>query len=154
MFVLGFFLSSGQDGGIGRNPLLPHTTKRRITTNLKSINNQKCQKIKLHRTPITKELKKWSTRATRTVRQAYGENWRQGSGPHGQGGLNRKLRLRADCGLRLGLPQWEKLPVSHEGSLESGARAKQASCIIPFLAPPPQTVPQCSKEGCLSWVNT
>ena len=50
--------SSGQDGGIGRNPLLPHTTKRRITTNLKSINNQKCQKVKLHGTLTTKELKK------------------------------------------------------------------------------------------------
>ena len=50
--------SSGQDRGIGRNLSLPPTTKRRITTNLKSINNQKCQKIKLHRTPTTKELKK------------------------------------------------------------------------------------------------
>ena len=28
---------SGQDGGIGRNPLLPRTAKRRITTSLKSI---------------------------------------------------------------------------------------------------------------------
>ena len=36
--------------------MLPHTTKRKIT-NLKSI-NQKCQKIKLHGTPTTKELKK------------------------------------------------------------------------------------------------
>ena len=43
-------LSSGQDGAVGRNTLLPLTTKRRITTNLKTINNQKCQKIKLHRT--------------------------------------------------------------------------------------------------------
>ena len=42
--------NSGQDGGVGRNPLLPRTTKRRRTTNLKSINNQKCQKIKLHGT--------------------------------------------------------------------------------------------------------
>ena len=32
-------LSSGQDGGVGRNPSLTHTTKRRRTTNLKSINN-------------------------------------------------------------------------------------------------------------------
>ena len=32
--------------------------KRRTTTNLKSVNNQKCQKIKLHGTPTTKELKK------------------------------------------------------------------------------------------------
>ena len=49
--------SSGQDGGIGRNPSLPRTTKKRITTNLKSINNQKCQKIKLHGNLATKELK-------------------------------------------------------------------------------------------------
>ena len=39
-------LGSGQDGGIGRNALLPCTTERRITTNLKTNNNQKCQKIK------------------------------------------------------------------------------------------------------------
>ena len=39
-----------------------------ITTNLKSINNQKCQKIKLHGTLTTKELKKKSTRTTRLVR--------------------------------------------------------------------------------------
>ena len=60
--------SSSQDGGIGRNPLHPHTTKRRITTNVKSINNQKCQKIKLHGTLTTTELKKQSTRTTRLVR--------------------------------------------------------------------------------------
>ena len=52
------FPSSGQDAGIGRNTLLPRTSKRRITTNLKTINNQKSQKIKLHGTPTTKELKK------------------------------------------------------------------------------------------------
>ena len=69
--------SSAQEEGIGRNPSLPRTTIRRITTNLKSINNQKCQKIKLHGTPTTKELKKKSTRTTRLVRQqtmqAYSE---------------------------------------------------------------------------------
>ena len=42
---------SGQDGGMGTNPSLPLATKKRITTNLKSMNNQKCQKIKLHGTP-------------------------------------------------------------------------------------------------------
>ena len=62
-------LRSSQDGGVGRNPLFPHTTKRRITTNLKLINNQKCQKIKLHRTRTTKKLKKKSTRTTRPVHQ-------------------------------------------------------------------------------------
>ena len=61
------FRSSRQDGGVGRNPSLPHTTKGRITTNLKSINNQKCQKIKLHGTPTAKKLKKKSTRTTRPV---------------------------------------------------------------------------------------
>ena len=50
-------MSSGQDGGVGRDPSLPHTTKRRITTNLKSKNNQKHQEIKLHGTPTRKELK-------------------------------------------------------------------------------------------------
>ena len=60
--------SSGQDGGTGRNPSLPCTTKRRITTNLKSINNQKCQKMKLHGTLTTKKLKKKSTRTTRLVK--------------------------------------------------------------------------------------
>ena len=60
---------AGQDGIVGRNPSLPQTTKRRITTNLKSINNQKQQKVKLHGTPTTKELKKKSTRTTRLVRR-------------------------------------------------------------------------------------
>ena len=45
--------------------MLPCTTKRRITTNLKSINNQK---IKLHGIPTTMELKKQSNRTTRLVR--------------------------------------------------------------------------------------
>ena len=52
--------SSGQDRGIGRNPSLPHATERRIPTNLKTINNKKCQKIKLHGTLTTKELKNHS----------------------------------------------------------------------------------------------
>ena len=38
------------------------------------------------------------------------------------------------------------------GSLvESEARAEQASSIVSSLAPPPQAVPQGSKEGCLPW---
>ena len=84
--------SSGQDGGVGRNPLLACTNKRKITTNLKSINNQKHQKVKLHGTPTTKELKKKSTRPIRPVRwqtkragPAGSEKPRQGSGPGGQG---------------------------------------------------------------------
>ena len=34
------------------------------------------------------------------------------------------------------------------------ARDEQASCTVPSLAPPPQAVPQHSKEVCLAWVNT
>ena len=49
---------SGKDGGIGRYALLPRTTKRRITTNLKTKINQNCQKIKLYGSLTTKELKK------------------------------------------------------------------------------------------------
>ena len=155
--------SSGQDGGTGRNPSLPHTTKRRITTNLKSINNQKCQKIKLHGTPTTKELKKQSTRPTRPVRTL-------GEAADYEGGASwEKLREVVDhrgragwtgnwdselSGLQWGLSQWEKLPVSHESWLESTDRADKASCIVPSLAPPPQAVPKRSKEGCPALVNT
>ena len=46
-----------QDGGIGRYTLPPQTTKRR-TTNLKTKNNQTCQKIELYGSLTTKELKK------------------------------------------------------------------------------------------------
>ena len=55
-------MSSGQDGGMGRDASFPRTIKRRITTNLKTINKQNCQNIKLHGTLITKELKKHSSR--------------------------------------------------------------------------------------------
>ena len=54
--------TSDQDGGRGRHTLPPHTTIRRITTNVKTKNNQNCQKIKLYRRPIIKELKKHSPR--------------------------------------------------------------------------------------------
>ena len=54
--------TSGQDGSVGRYTLPPHTTKRRIITNLKTKNNQNCQKIKLYGSPKTKELKKHSFR--------------------------------------------------------------------------------------------
>ena len=50
--------TTGQDGGTGRYTLPPHITKRRTTTNLKTKNNQNCQKIKPYESPTTKELKK------------------------------------------------------------------------------------------------
>ena len=114
--------SSGQDGGVGRDPSLPCTTKRRITTNLKSINNQNCQKIKLHGTPTNKELKKKSTRTTRPVRTC--SEWEQGW-------LKAKLGLRADCGLPW-LPGWEKLPVSHESLLKSALETSRWAALFPL----------------------
>ena len=51
------FWTSGQDGLIGRYTLPPHITKR-TTINLKTKNNQNCQKIELYGRPTTKELKK------------------------------------------------------------------------------------------------
>ena len=50
--------TSSQDGDIGRYILPPCTTKRRTTTNLKTKNNQNCQKIELYGSLTTKKLKK------------------------------------------------------------------------------------------------
>ena len=50
--------NSGQDGAVGRYTLPPRTTKRRTTTNLKTKNNQNCQKIELYVCPTTNKLKK------------------------------------------------------------------------------------------------
>ena len=52
------YRTSHQDGGVDRYTLLPPTTKRRMTTNLKTKNNQTCQKIKQYGSLKTKELKK------------------------------------------------------------------------------------------------
>ena len=52
------YCTSGQDGGVGRYAWFPHTTKRRTTTDLKTKNNQNCQKIELYRSSTTMELKK------------------------------------------------------------------------------------------------
>ena len=51
-----FLRTSSQDRGTGRYTLPPCTTKKR-TTNLKTKNNQNCQKIKLYGSLTTKELK-------------------------------------------------------------------------------------------------
>ena len=77
------FWVSSQDGGIGRYTLLPRTTKRRITNNLKTKNNQNCQKMELYRNLTTKELKK--KHSSRQVRGAEmgnqgGEDPWQGTG--------------------------------------------------------------------------
>ena len=66
--------------------MLPHTTKRRLTTNLKTINNQKCQNSNLHGTLTTKELKKHSSRLK--------EGWRQGVGQPGRWAARQAERTR------------------------------------------------------------
>ena len=63
----------GQDGSIGRYTLPPHTTKRRPTTNLKTKNNQNCQKIKLYESLTTKELRK--KHSSRLVGGTEVDNW-------------------------------------------------------------------------------
>ena len=76
--------NSGQDGGIGRNTSLPPMTKRRIITNLKTINNQNCQDSKLHGTPTTKKLKEHSCRlvgGAEMVSLVGGEDPQQGGRP-------------------------------------------------------------------------
>ena len=68
--------------------MLPRTTKGRVTTNLKSINNQKCQKIKLHGTLTTMELKKQSNRTTRLVRLQRKRNCGEQQTVRGWAGCN------------------------------------------------------------------
>ncbi|KAF6095015.1 hypothetical protein HJG60_012031 [Phyllostomus discolor] len=110
--------SSGQDGGTPRNALLPCTTKRRITTNLKTINKQKDQTIKLHGTPTTKELKKQSPRPVggAKVGSQVGRTHSKMVDCESKAGLAEwgSQRLKASCKVLQGLPQQRKLPVSHE----------------------------------------
>ena len=78
---LQLLMSSIQTGGIHKYSSLPHTTKRSLTTNLKTKYNQNCQKIKLHGSPTTKELnKKHSSRLVRwaEIGSQGGENVQQG----------------------------------------------------------------------------
>ena len=51
-------MTPSQDGGEVRHTVPPHTTKRRTTTDLKTKNNQNCQKVELYGSLTTKELKK------------------------------------------------------------------------------------------------
>ena len=67
-----------QDRSIGRYTLPPRTTKRRKTTNLKTKNNQNCQKVELYGSLTTKELKKKTSIQT---------GKRGGDGQPGQRGL-------------------------------------------------------------------
>ena len=137
-------------------------TKRRITSNLKTINNQSCQNINLHGTPTNKDLEKDASRLVGRVEMGR-QDAKQAEGTRGkvedhtgEEGLahwetkdSKPLPVNT-----VGLRRWEKLPVSQESSLESRATAKQTIGIVPSLNPPPQTVPQGSKKGCPTLLNT
>ena len=80
--------SSSQEGGISRNVSLPRTTKKSITTNLKTMNNQNCPKMKLHGSLTTKELKEHSSRLVggeELGSQDRQDKW-QGGEPVGEAG--------------------------------------------------------------------
>ena len=68
--------------------MISHTAKKRITTNLKTKDNQNCEKIKPHASPTRKDLKKHSSNL---VEEGETGSWGRevawhGSGLHGQGG--------------------------------------------------------------------
>ena len=131
--------TSSQHGGIGRYSLLPCTTQRRLTTSLKTKNNQNCQKIELCGSPTTKVLNtKYSSRlvggaetdswGTEDVQQDGG--WQSGQS-HIRLWINQEEQLGSEtdhatqgssagqikpqtsgCKNLWGLQQQEKLPVS------------------------------------------
>ena len=71
----------------------PHTTKRRTTTNLKTKNNQNCQKIKVYGSLTTKEIKKkHSSRPVEGVETSWAERTR------GKARAGRDSEV-ADCGM-------------------------------------------------------
>ena len=138
------------------------------TNNQSKTNKQpKPQKIKLHETPTTKELKKKSTRTTRQVREwtigADSEKPWQHSRPWGWGWLPSWVGCVGGADLRGKLSWlWAMAGVAAVGDtpsltwefLEKCARDEQVSCTVPSLAPPPQAELQHSKESCPAWVHT
>ena len=92
---------SSQGGGVGRYTLPPCTTKRSTTTNLKTKNNQNCQKI-LYGSLTTKELKK--KHSSRPVGGAEmgswgGEDSYQGRGwQSGQSHIHVQINLEEELG--------------------------------------------------------
>ena len=56
-YVKDIFQTSGQNGGVGRHTSPPHTTTKRITTNVQTENTQDYQKTELYGSPINKDLK-------------------------------------------------------------------------------------------------
>ena len=79
-----------------------HTTKRRTTTNLKTKNNQNCQKIKVYGSLTTKEIKKkHSSRPVRGVGMGSrsGKNsWKAAGGGPGKAVAGRAGGPIFECG--------------------------------------------------------
>ena len=131
--------NSGQDGAVGRYTLPPRTTKRRTTTNLKTKNNQNCQKIELYVCPTTNKLKK--KHSSRLVGRAEtgswdGEDLEQGSGgqPHICVQISQKEQLRNETyrstqGSSTGKESLKPLAVKSSGGCGNG-RNSQAHRIV------------------------
>ena len=133
-------------GDICRNASPPPTTKRRITTNLKTINNQNCQKFKLHGSPTTKELKKHSSRPVGVPEMgSWAERTRcKVAGHAGQVGLadqetkDSKVLAVKSCGGCKG----RRNSQSHRRiAWKVGLERNQQATLFP-LTPPPQAVHQ------------
>ena len=133
--------TSGQDGGVSRHTVPPHTTKRRTTTKLKTKNNQNCQKIQLYGSWITKEVKK--KHSSRPLGGAEMDSWAESTlskeavgGPGGPtfpqinweeqlGSKNRPCNPGFQC--REIQPQslWLKTPVGVEAALGESQRHRR-----------------------------
>ena len=81
--------SSGQDGGVGRNPSLPRTTKRGRTTNLKS-KQPEAPENQTAWNSDNQGIEETVNHTNQTGRGVDRENLRQGGGPRGQCWLNGK----------------------------------------------------------------
>ena len=154
--------SSSQDGGVGRNPSLPCTNKRRIITNLKSINKQKSQKIKLQGTLTTKKSKKKINQNNQSSKAADHTVWLRKTGVTRQTlGVGLAAELSGMCGRDWlkGTQRWlwamevavvGEAPSLTQESIEKCARDEQS---VPSLDLPPQAAQQGRKEGLPAWVN-
>ena len=109
-------MDSSQDGGTGRYTLLPRTTKKRTTTNLKTKNNQNCQKIELDGNPTTKELKRKHSFMLVGGKEMgsgsredgkQGSSWRLGSHIHVKINWEEQLRSETDHATQ-GPSMWKK----------------------------------------------
>ena len=146
--------ASGQNGGVGKNPSLPCTTKRRTTTNLKSINKPKAPENQTAQNSDNQGIKEKINQNNQMNKvedhAADSEKPPGGSGPGAQCWLKVKLRLRADCGL-LWLLQWEKISVSHKSPLESALETSRQDAWSPLWPLPHRQHTSAARSGATAW---